>query len=109
VLQAITVVVPAVGPNEVALMASSVVVGAMTPGIVALVLGRIHELLRHTPSRQKAAWSKATTSFAVFQALAAYGMSFLFEHTDGDYAILFVLASAALVLALLIDLAAARR
>jgi predicted MFS family arabinose efflux permease len=109
VAQAITVLVPAFGPSELALMISSVVVGALTPGIVAIVLGRVHELLSHVPAQQKAAWSKATTSFAVFQAAAAYGMSFLFERTDGDYAILFMAASGALVVALLVDLAAGRR
>jgi predicted MFS family arabinose efflux permease len=109
VVQAIAVLVPAFGPSEVALMLSSVVVGAFTPGIVALVLGRVHELLPHAPAQQKAAWSKATTSFAVFQAGSAYGMSFLFASTGGDYALLFVLASAAVVLALAIDLAAARK
>lgn len=112
VIQAIAVLVPAYGPSEIALMLSSVVVGAFTPGIVAIVLGRVHELLPHAPAQQKSAWSKATTSFAVLQAVAAYGMSYLFAQSanaggrGGDYAILFGIASAALVLALLIDLVA---
>jgi predicted MFS family arabinose efflux permease len=108
VLQAIAVLVPAFGPSEIALMLSSLVVGAFTPGIVALVLGRVHELLPHAPAQQKAAWSKATTSFAVLQAVAAYGMSYLFAQTGGHYATLFAIAAAALALALLIDLLAAR-
>jgi predicted MFS family arabinose efflux permease len=107
--QAIAVLVPAFGPSEIALMLSSVVVGASTPAIVALVLGRVHELLPHAPAQQKAAWSKATTSFAVLQAAAAYGMSYLFARTGGHYAPLFTTAAAALVLALAIDLVAARR
>jgi predicted MFS family arabinose efflux permease len=90
-------------------MVSSAVVGAAVPGIVALVLGRVHELLPHAPAQQKAAWGKATTSFAVFQAIGAYGISFLFEKTGGHYATLFAVAAAAAVLALLIDLVAGKR
>jgi predicted MFS family arabinose efflux permease len=108
-LQAVTVLVPAFGPNEIALMLSSVVVGAAVPGSVAIVLGRVHELLAHAPSQQKSAWGRATTSFAVAQAIAAYGMSYLFERTGENYAILFIAGSVALVLALLIDFAVDRR
>jgi predicted MFS family arabinose efflux permease len=108
-LQAIAVLVPALGPSEIALMVSSIVVGAAVPGSVAIVLGRVHELLPHAPAQQKAAWSKATTSFAIFQAVAAYAMSYLFARTEGHYTMLFAIAAGALVLGLLIDLVAARR
>jgi predicted MFS family arabinose efflux permease len=108
-IQAVAVIVPALGLGAVALMVSSAVVGAAVPGIVALVLGRVHELLPHAPAQQKAAWGKATTSFAVFQAIGAYGISFLFEKTGGHYATLFAVAAAAAVLALLIDLVAGKR
>jgi len=77
------------------------------PGIVALVLGRVNELLAHHPATQKDAWSTATTNFAVLQALAAYGLSFLFEHDGGNYAILFLIGAASLALALAVDLFAA--
>jgi hypothetical protein len=70
---------------------------------VALVLGRIHELLPHRPAEQKAAWSTATVIFALFQAGAAYGLSFVFAHTGGDYRLLFIIAAAAMTLSLLID------
>ena len=108
-LEAIAVLVPAFGPPEIALMLSSLVVGAFTPGIVVIVLGRLHELLPHAPAQQKAAWSHATTFFAVLQAASAYGMSYLFTRTGGHYATLFVTAAAAFILALVIDLVAARR
>jgi predicted MFS family arabinose efflux permease len=108
VIQAIAVLIPAFDPNAVALMLSSFVVGAFTPGIVPIVLGRVHELLPHAPAQQKAAWSRATTSFAVLQAAAAYGMSYLFAHDGGNYALLFALAASATLLALLIDLAVGR-
>ena len=52
---------------------------------------------------QRAAWGHATTSFALFQAAAAYGFSWLFAHR-GDYLLLFWLGGAAVTLALAIDL-----
>lgn len=109
VLQAVAVSVPVFAPGAIALMVSSTVVGAAVPGIVAIVLGRVHELLPHAPAQQKAAWSKATLSFALFQAIGAYGMSFLFEQTGGHYETLFAVAGAAAILSLAIDLIAASR
>jgi predicted MFS family arabinose efflux permease len=108
-VEAVAVLVPAFGSPEIALMLSSVLVGAFTPGIVVIVLGRLHELLPHAPAGQKAAWSKATTCFAVLQAASAYGMSYLFAQTGGHYATLFVTAAAAFLLALVIDLLAGMR
>jgi len=105
-VEAVAVLLPALGLGSIALMLSSVVVGAFTPGIVPLALGRVHELLPHHPHEQKAAWSAATTSFAVLQAVAAYGMSFLFAHHGGEYRLLFVMGAAALALALTVDLIA---
>jgi len=102
-VQAIAVALPAFGLGATSLMVSSVVVGAFTPGIVPLVLGRIHELLHSHAAAQKSAWSKATICFAVCQALAAYGMSLLFDHTGGHYQLLFGLGAGSLLLALTID------
>jgi hypothetical protein len=82
----------------------AVVVGVFTPSIVPLVLGRVHELLRHRPAAQKGAWSKTTTSFAIAQTFAAYGMSFLSSGRGRDYLLLFALGSCARVLALVVDL-----
>ncbi len=103
-VQALCVALPLLGLGAPGLIVSSVVVGAFVPGIVPLVLGRIHELLAHHPAAHKSAWSKATTSFAVLQAVAAYGLSFLFVESGGDYRLLFLLGCAALVAALAIDL-----
>ncbi|WP_404286674.1 YbfB/YjiJ family MFS transporter [Microvirga sp. RSM25] len=55
---------------------------------------------------RKSAWSKATVCFAICQALAAYGMSLLFNHTGGNYRVLFGLGAGSLLLALAIDLVA---
>jgi predicted MFS family arabinose efflux permease len=105
-LQALAVALPALGLGTMALMVSSFVVGAFTPGIVPLVLGRVHELLAHHPEEQKAAWSKATVSFAILQAGAAYGFSFIFARSS-DYRLLFIIGTVALLSALAIDLVAA--
>jgi MFS family permease len=98
------VLLPVLGLGTPGLIVSSLVVGAFTPGIVPLVLGRVHELLAHHPAAHKGAWSKATTSFAVFQAVAAYGLSFLFVQSGGNYHLLFELGVVALAAALAIDL-----
>jgi predicted MFS family arabinose efflux permease len=78
----------------------------LVPGVVPLVLGRVHELA--PPEQTRAAWSLATIAFAVGQAIGAYGLSWLFAST-ADYSLLFELGAAAILLALLIDLAFARR
>ena len=52
---------------------------AYTPLIPAL----ISELIPRNPERQKAAWSIATSAFALGQAGAAYGASFLFDRAGG--------------------------
>ena len=96
---------PAFGLRGPWLAVSSVVMGAFTPGIVGLVLGRLHELLAHHPASHKAAWGRATTGFALMQAAAAYGMSFLLARSGGQHAPLFALGGGAVALALLIDLA----
>ncbi|WEY42606.1 MULTISPECIES: YbfB/YjiJ family MFS transporter [Paraburkholderia] len=103
-VQMIAVALPLLGLGPVPLMISSVVMGAFAPGIVPIVLGRVNEMLAHHPAAQKGAWSKATTSFAVMQAVAAYGLSFLFSRTGGGYAMLFAIGAVALVLALALDL-----
>lgn len=107
--QGAAVLLPLLGLGAPGLIVSSLVVGAFTPGIVPLVLGRVQELLAHHPAAHKSAWSKATTSFAVLQAVAAYGLSFLFVRSGGDYQLLFVVGGTALAAALLIDLAVGGR
>ncbi|MDE2515718.1 MAG: YbfB/YjiJ family MFS transporter [Rhodospirillales bacterium] len=107
VIEAVAVALPALGLGTLWLLVSSVVVGAFVTGTVPLVLGRIGELLPHHPARQKAAWSRATIAFALFQAGAAYGLSYVFARTGGAYRLLFGLGAGAMVLALAIDLIAA--
>ena len=103
-VEAAAVALPAFDLGTGWLIASSLVVGSFVTGTVPLVLGRIGELLPHHPARQKAAWSKATIAFALFQAGAAYALSFVFAQSGGNYRLLFVIGAACMVLALAIDL-----
>jgi MFS family permease len=103
-VEAIAILLPALSSAPASMIVSSVIVGGFTSGIVPLVLGRIHELIPHDTAGQRAAWAQAATIFAVFQAAAAYGLSYLFERTGGDYAILFVIGAGAVLASLAIDL-----
>jgi predicted MFS family arabinose efflux permease len=105
VIQAAAVALPIVTVHAVGLAISSLVVGAAVPGIVPLVLGRVHELVPDDAERQRAAWSVTTMAFALGQAAGAYGLSFLFAR-DGHYTTLFAVGATALTLALAIDLGA---
>jgi len=107
VIEAIAILLPALSTAPATLIVSSIIVGGFTPGIVPLVLGRIHELLPHSSASQRTAWAQATTSFALFQAIGAYGLSYLFQHTAGEYTSLFVIGAAAVALSLALDLVAA--
>jgi predicted MFS family arabinose efflux permease len=109
VIQAIAISLPAFSTAPAALIISSVVVGAFTPGIVPLVLGRIHELIPHDATSQRAAWAQATTSFALLQAVGAYGLSYGFQRSGGNYTMLFAIGAATVAAALSIDLVAALR
>jgi predicted MFS family arabinose efflux permease len=105
VAQAAAVAVPVITAAPVGLALSSVLIGAAVPGVVPLVLGRVHELVPGDPEGQRAAWSVTTMAFALGQAAGAYGLSFLFAR-GGHYTTLFAVGAAALTLALVIDLGA---
>lgn len=109
IIQAAAVALIALTDQTVALIASSAIVGVFVPGVVPLVLGRMHELV-HDASRRQAAWSWCTTAFAIGQAGAAYGFSYLFSRMGGGaYELMFVLAAAALILAFLLDITPSAR
>jgi predicted MFS family arabinose efflux permease len=105
VAQAAAVAVPVVTAAPVGLALSSVLIGAAVPGIVPLVLGRVDELVPGDPEGQRAAWSVTTMAFALGQAAGAYGLSFLFAR-GARYPTLFAVGTAALTLALVIDVTA---
>lgn len=106
-LVALAVVALALGTATPVLVISSVAVGGFTPGIVPLVLGRVHELVPHEAAPQRAVWGHATTSFALGQAAGAYGLSYLLARGLVSYPTLFVLGGAAAALALAVNLTTA--
>ena len=81
----------------------AVIIGSFPPGIVPLALARIHELVPGH-EQQQVAWSRATVSFATFQALAGYGYSVVFNGNGGHHVMLFAIAAGAIAVALIADL-----
>lgn len=104
-VQAAAVGLPLVSDAVPAVLVSAVVAGAFTPGIVSFALGRAQDFSAGDPDRHRAIWSAATVSFAVFQAIAAYGLAFLFARTGGGYGALFAAGVVALMVAILLDAA----
>jgi len=107
-LQLVAALLPAFGMIGAWLALSSIVMGAFTPGIVGLTLGRLHEVLAHHPASHKLAWGRATIAFALMQAVAACGMSWLLVRSGGQHALLFRVGGVAIALALAIDLVSRR-
>lgn len=105
--QAVCVGMLALPLGSLALAASSLVIGAFVPANVSLVVGRIQELLPASPHRQKVVWGYATACFAVGQAAAGYGFSYLLGAT-GSHRWLFGIGGALFVGALTIELVSAR-
>jgi predicted MFS family arabinose efflux permease len=109
VLQAACVALPLVSVSTLALAVSSFVVGAFVPGSVAITLGRVRELASAEVLTQAAAWRWCTVAFSIGQAIAGYSFSYIFAQTENGYSVLFMLAAAALVAALIVDLLAGLR
>ncbi|AZF10580.1 putative MFS-type transporter [Pseudomonas sp. R2-37-08W] len=102
VIQAIALGSLAVSSSFVALAVLALILGSFPPGIVPLALARIHELIPEHHSQQ-IAWSRATVSFATFQALAGFAYSALFNGSGGQHGLLFLIAAGAIVVALLLE------
>ena len=104
VVQAIAVGLLSISSAFWALALLAVILGLFPPGIVPLALARVHELIpgHH---QQQIAWSRATVSFATFQAIAGFAYSALFNASGGHHALMFVIAAGAIVVALLLELA----
>lgn len=109
VLQGLAVGLLAISHHVAALWVATIVLGAFTPGIVPMVLGRVQELLPHDPTAQRAAWSRATASFALFQALGGYGYAFLFSHSHENYSLIFLCGAAAMTVAFIADFTVRQR
>ncbi len=86
----------------IALALLAVIIGSFPPGIVPLALARVHELVPNH-HRQQLAWSRATVSFATFQAVAGFAYSALFNASGGHHALLFLISAGAILFALMLD------
>ncbi|QJI41002.1 YbfB/YjiJ family MFS transporter [Pseudomonas sp. ADAK2] len=104
VVQAIALASLAVSSSFLALALLAVILGSFPPGIVPLALARVHELVPNH-HQQQMAWSRATVSFATFQALTGFAYSAIFNASGGHHALLFVIACGAIVVALVLELA----
>ncbi|MNI09607.1 putative MFS family transporter protein [compost metagenome] len=102
VVQAVAVGLLAISSSFIALAVLAVIIGAFPPGIVPLALARVHELIPQH-HQQQIAWSRATVSFATFQALAGFAYSALFNASGGRHELLFLIAAGAIVVALLLE------
>ncbi|WP_392887261.1 YbfB/YjiJ family MFS transporter [Pseudomonas migulae] len=102
VIQAIAVGLLSISSSFTALALLAVILGSFPPGIVPLALARVHELIPNH-HRQQIAWSRATVSFATFQAIAGFAYSALFNTSGGHHGLLFMIAAGAIVVALLLE------
>lgn len=101
-VQAIALGLLAISQTFMALALLAVVIGSFPPGIVPLALARVHELVPNH-HRQQLAWSRATVSFATFQAVAGFAYSALFNASGGHHALLFLISAGAILVALTLD------
>jgi predicted MFS family arabinose efflux permease len=101
-VQAIALGLLAISHTFMALALLAVVIGSFPPGIVPLALARVHELIPNH-HRQQLAWSRATVSFATFQAVAGFAYSALFNASGGHHALLFLISAGAILVALTLD------
>jgi hypothetical protein len=93
----------AISSSFSALASLALILGSFPPGIVPLALARVHELVPHH-HQQQVAWSRATVSFATFQAIAGFAYSALFNLSGGQHALLFEIAAGAIVVALVLEI-----
>ncbi len=101
-VKAVAVALPLFSVTAAALATSSIVVGALVPGVVALSSGCVTELV--PAARQKQVWGWMTALFATAQAIAGYGMSWLYDLL-GTYLPLFAIAASFLAAATVCALA----
>ncbi|MPQ60500.1 YbfB/YjiJ family MFS transporter [Duganella sp. FT27W] len=104
-LQIGAVVLMMFSTHHLVLMLATLVIGSYPPGVPPITLARLHRILPGDAHGQNIVWSKATTVFALTQALAGYGYSYLFAQSGGDHRILMGVGAAALAMIILSDVA----
>lgn len=75
-VKSLAVLLPSLLVTPVFLTISSLVTGALTPGIAALCAARVTVLV--APGQQTRAWGFATLVFGLFQAVGAYAIAFAY-------------------------------
>jgi len=90
--------------NVIIIGIASVLIGSFPAGMVPLMLGRMHDMMPHDQAAQNLAWSRATITFALFQALSAYTYSYLFNHSGGNHQLMFAIGAGAIALAFAVDM-----
>ena len=102
-VQAAAIAVLVLSGDHGALLVATFISGTFPPGVVPLTLARLHQALPGDVQAQGAAWSRATTIFALFQALAGYGYSYLFAASSQDHRLLLAVGGWTLVFGLALD------
>lgn len=98
-LKAFGVALPLISSSMPALVLSSFLVGAFTPGLVAVVSGRVLEIAG--PAGHQRNWALLTFVYAVLQAIGGYAMASLYAATH-SFTLLFALGASALTASALI-------
>jgi MFS family permease len=93
--KALAVLLPLVATGPLALTASSMTVGALTPGLAAVISGVALELLG--PAAHAPAWRWLMIAFAVTSTIGGYLFSLIFAMT-GSYRVLFALGGGIILL-----------
>jgi MFS family permease len=94
-LKAVAILLPLIATGPLALTVSSMTVGALTPGLAAVISGAALELLG--PAAHAPAWRWLMIAFAVTSTIGGYLFSLIFAMT-GSYRVLFALGGAIIVL-----------
>jgi predicted MFS family arabinose efflux permease len=102
-LQVVVIALMMFSTNHMLLLTATLVIGSFPPGIVPITLGRVQRILPGDVHAQNVVWSKATTVFALFQALAGYVYSYVFTQSGGNYRLLMGMGAGALLIAVLAD------
>jgi predicted MFS family arabinose efflux permease len=99
VLKALAVGLPLLSTAMPALFISSFLVGALTPGLVAVASGRVAEIVG--PGAHQRNWAMMTFMFALMQALGGYAMAALYGALH-SFNLLFAIGASALLAAAVI-------
>jgi predicted MFS family arabinose efflux permease len=99
VLKALAVGLPLLSTAMPALFISSFLVGALTPGLVAVASGRVAEIVG--PGAHQRNWAMMTFMFALMQALGGYAMAALYGALH-SFNLLFAIGASVLLAAAVI-------